>query len=58
MVTDFDATFEVLREVLRAHAAGLAITADTPARYCLEATPGPATLAAWGGLSVLLSSRD
>lgn len=49
MPTDFDATFAVLRELLRAHAAGLTVAADTPQRFCLEAPPGPATLAAWGG---------
>ena len=49
MATDFDATFEALREVLRAHAAGLTVAADTPERFRLEATPGPATIAAWGG---------
>jgi hypothetical protein len=49
MATDVDATFEVLRDVLRAHAAGLTIAADAPDRFCLEATPGPATRAAWGG---------
>ncbi len=49
MMTDFDATFATLREVLRAHAVGLTVAADTPERFCLEAVPGPATLAAWGG---------
>jgi hypothetical protein len=41
MATDFDVTFEALREVLRAHAAGLTVAADTPHRFCLEAAPGP-----------------
>lgn len=49
MATDFDAVFDALRKVLRAHAAGLTVAEDTPKRFCLEATPGPATLAAWGG---------
>jgi hypothetical protein len=49
MATDLDATFETLSGVLRAHAAGLTIAADTPDRFSLEATPGPATLVAWGG---------
>jgi hypothetical protein len=49
MVTEFDATFETLRKVLRAHAAGLTVAVDTPERFCLEGRPGPATLAAWGG---------
>jgi hypothetical protein len=46
---DHDSTFQALREVLRAHADGLTASADTQERYCLEAVPGPATLAAWGG---------
>jgi hypothetical protein len=44
-----DPVFEALRDVLRAHADGLEITADTSQRFCLEGEPGPATLAAWGG---------
>ncbi len=47
--TDFDATFDALRELLRSHAAGLTVAEDSPERFCLEATPGPATLASWGG---------
>jgi hypothetical protein len=49
MASDHDATFDVLRRVLRAHASGLTVAVDTPDRFCLEAAPGPATLAAWGG---------
>jgi len=49
MTTNFDATFFTLREILRAHAEGLTITEDSAKRFCLEATPGPATLASWGG---------
>jgi hypothetical protein len=49
MGTDFDAVFAALRELLRAHAGGLTVAADTPERFCLEGLPGPATLAAWGG---------
>ncbi|MFL5897819.1 MAG: hypothetical protein ACJ76D_05090 [Solirubrobacterales bacterium] len=49
MATDFEAAFQALREVLRAQGAGLAVAADSPTRFCLEAAPGPATLAAWGG---------
>ena len=49
MTTDFDATFLTLRGILRAHAAGLTVAEDSAERFCLEATPGPATLASWGG---------
>lgn len=49
MAANFDATFIVLREILRAHAAGLTVVEDSAERFCLEATPGPATLASWGG---------
>jgi hypothetical protein len=45
---DFDATFEALRQLLRAHAAGLTVAEDSPERFCLEATPGPAAHASWG----------
>lgn len=44
MASDHDATFLALRKMLRAHAAGLTATTDTPSRFCLEAVPGPATL--------------
>jgi hypothetical protein len=44
-----DSTFQALRDLLSTHAAGLTVAADTPQRFCLEAVPGPATLAAWGG---------
>lgn len=46
---DHDAAFEQLRALLRRHADGLTVTADTASRFCLEAGPGPATLAAWRG---------
>jgi hypothetical protein len=49
MASNHESTFRALREVLRAHANGLTASADTPERFCLEAVPGPATLAAWGG---------
>jgi hypothetical protein len=47
--SDHDSTFKALCDVLRVHADGLTVTADTSQRFCLEAEPGPATLAAWGG---------
>ncbi|HEY4216469.1 MAG TPA: hypothetical protein VGM67_04995 [Gemmatimonadaceae bacterium] len=49
MPQDHESTFHTLRELLRAHAGTLTVADDTPERFCLEATPGPATLAAWGG---------
>lgn len=49
MASNHDSTFQALREVLRAHANGLTVSADTPERFCLEAPTGPATVAAWGG---------
>ncbi|HEV2669859.1 MAG TPA: hypothetical protein VGU74_02105 [Gemmatimonadales bacterium] len=41
--------FEKLRAILQKNAPGLAVSEDSPGRYGLEATPGPATLRAWGG---------
>jgi hypothetical protein len=49
MATDREAVFVALRETLRAHRGTLSVGADTPVRFCLEASVGPATLAAWGG---------
>jgi hypothetical protein len=44
-----DSTFQQLCELLRVRAGRLTIAEDTPDRFCLEAAPGPATVAAWGG---------
>ena len=44
-----DPTFQALRALLEAHAAGLRVAADTPERFSLEAVPGPATISAWRG---------
>jgi hypothetical protein len=41
--------FRSLKAVLEKHAATLAVSEDTPTKYCLEAAVGPATLQAWGG---------
>jgi hypothetical protein len=49
MTPNHDATFRALRQLLLEHAEGLVVAADTTERLCLEAAPGPATLAAWGG---------
>jgi hypothetical protein len=49
MTSDFAAVFAVLRSILRKHAGALMVSEDSPTRYCLEATVGPATVRAWGG---------
>ncbi len=41
--------FGELRAILRRHAQGLRVSQDSPDHFGLEATPGPATLRAWGG---------
>jgi len=46
---DFQAVFARLRQTLQKHSAGLVVTTDAPGHYCLEGTPGPAALQAWGG---------
>ena len=49
-LSDFETVFAVLRDILKQHAGStLTVSDDTPARYCLEAPVGPATLRAWGG---------
>lgn len=49
MIQDQESTFRALRQLLGKYAEGLAIEVDTADRFCLVATPGPATLKAWGG---------
>jgi hypothetical protein len=49
MSPGFKAIFERLRKILLNHSEALAVTADTPERYCLEGRVGPATVHAWGG---------
>jgi hypothetical protein len=44
----FQPVFARLRDLLRAHEAGFAVTHNTPERYGLEAPVGPATAKAWG----------
>lgn len=46
---EFNSIFVRLRAILQNHAGTLAVIDDSAGRYCLEGTPGPATLAAWGG---------
>ena len=41
--------FERLRSILKKNAAHLTISEDSEKHYSLDGTPGPATLAAWGG---------
>jgi len=49
MMPEFESLFARLRGILQKHAGTLSVADDTPARYCLEANIGPATLQAWGG---------
>lgn len=46
---EFNSIFLRLRAILQNHAGTLAVADDSDARYCLEGSPGPAVLAAWGG---------
>jgi hypothetical protein len=41
--------FEKLRAILLGNAPGFIVSKDASGHYGLEATPGPATLRAWGG---------
>ena len=41
--------FSRLRTLLAKHAGTLAVTDDSPTRYCLDGNTGPATIRAWGG---------
>ena len=47
--TNTESVFAALREILRRHSNNLTVSVDTADRFCLEAAPGSATLAAWGG---------
>jgi hypothetical protein len=46
---DFAALFARLRSILQQHAGQFRVADDTTSCYCLEASPGPATLLAWRG---------
>src|SRR5437660_10844661 len=46
---EFKSIFVRLRAILQPYAGTLTVSDDSDGRYCLEGTPGPATLAAWGG---------
>jgi hypothetical protein len=49
MAPDRAPVFRLLTTILRKHARGLSVTANSAGRYCLEGNIGPATLRAWGG---------
>src|SRR5689334_987352 len=49
MNADFESIFVRLRGILQKHSATLAVKADAPGHYSLEAGVGPATLKAWRG---------
>ena len=46
---ELDSLFARLRAALAKSASGFHVATDTPSRFELAASPGPATLAAWGG---------
>jgi hypothetical protein len=46
---EFKSIFVRLRAILQPYAGTLTVSDDSDGRYCLEGTPGSATLAAWGG---------
>jgi hypothetical protein len=41
--------FAQLKTILQQHAAGFSVSEDSPARFAIDAEPGPATLRAWRG---------
>ena len=49
MASDLRPIFTRLRASLATHADSLVVSRDAPTHYCLEATPGPATMRAWRG---------
>jgi hypothetical protein len=49
MPTEFESIFVRLREILRLYSGALSVTEDSPSRFCLEGSVGPAALRAWGG---------
>ncbi len=49
MPSDLEPAFTRLRSILQKHSHTLSVSEDTSTSYCLAATPGPATLKAWGG---------
>jgi hypothetical protein len=49
MATEFESVFATLKSILQKQAGTLSVSDDTATCYRLAATPGPATLRAWGG---------
>ena len=49
MSAELESVFMSLKTALTNGAPGFHIASDTPVRFELDASPGPATLAAWGG---------
>ena len=49
MSAELQSIFRDLKAILRRTAPGLPVSRDSAGRYALEASPGPATLRAWGG---------
>lgn len=49
MTSELESVFARLRSILQKHGGALSVADDRPARYCLEASAGPATIKAWGG---------
>ena len=49
MRAELASIFTRLRGILQKYAGTLSVQEDTPERYCLGASPGPATLKAWRG---------
>ncbi|MCI0365214.1 MAG: hypothetical protein L0219_15185 [Phycisphaerales bacterium] len=49
MPPELEPIFSRLRGILQKHAGALLVQDDTPKRYCIGGSAGPATLKAWGG---------
>ena len=49
MNSEFESIFVRLRGILEKHSAALAVKADVPGHYSLEASAGPAAVKAWSG---------
>jgi hypothetical protein len=49
MSTEFEPIFVRLREMLQKYSGALSVTEDSPNRYCLEGSAGPAAIRAWDG---------
>ena len=49
MAAELQPIFGKLRAILKRNAPSFRVSEDSPDHYALDATPGPATLRAWGG---------